>query len=357
MATELLPEVMRGDPEIGVAPDVECLRTGIVNCFLYGPPGAGDREWVLIDAGMFGFTHTIVRAAAERFGADSRPSCIVMTHGHFDHVGALHELSEAWDVPVYAHPLELPYLTGRSAYPPPDPTVGGGAMARLSPLYPRGPFDVGARARPLPTDGSVPGMPGWRWIHTPGHTPGHVSFFRDADRLLIAGDAFVTTKQESLLAVLEQRPEMHGPPMYFTQDWDAAGRSVRALAALEPETAATGHGIPLRGPTMRQALDTLARDFETLAVPRDGRYVRAPALADESGTVSVPPAVPDRLPLLLGLGAAAVLGLALGARLRRGRGRHGEREVEFTPDRRWDELEARREYGPPDRDREYGYDG
>ena len=42
-------------------------------------------------------------------------------------------------------------------------------------------------------------MPGWRWVHTPGHTAGHVSLFRDADRTLIAGDAFVTTKQESAL--------------------------------------------------------------------------------------------------------------------------------------------------------------
>lgn len=85
-------------------------------------------------------------------------------------------------------------------------------MASLSWAYPRGPIDLGDRVRALPGDGRVPGLPEWRWMHTPGHAPGHVSFFREADRTLIAGDAFITTKQESALAVLAQRPEVHGPP-------------------------------------------------------------------------------------------------------------------------------------------------
>ena len=322
MATQLLPEVLRGDPEMEVAHDVECLRTGIVNVFLCGEPGAGDREWVLVDAGIYGAAPRIVRAAAERFGPHSRPACIVLTHGHFDHVGALRTLAETWDVPIYAHPLEAPFLDGRSAYPPPDPTVGGGAMARMSPLFPRGPFDAGDRLRMLPMDGSVPGMPGWRWLHTPGHAPGHVSLFRDDDRVLLAGDAFVTTKQESLLAVLEQRPEIHGPPAYYTIDWDEARESVELLADLEPSVAATGHGVPLRGEALREGLRILARDFETLAVPSDGRYVRAPALTDESGVVSVPPRVVDRFTALAGAGVLLAVGAAIaGAARRRSRER------------------------------------
>ena len=115
MAMELLTglDLERGEAETGVAHDVECVRTGIVNCFLVGEPGAGDRGWVLVDAGLYGFGHSIARAARERFG-DARPAAIVMTHAHFDHVGALRELAEAWDAPVYAHTLELPYLTGCS---------------------------------------------------------------------------------------------------------------------------------------------------------------------------------------------------------------------------------------------------
>lgn len=304
-----------------VAADLACLAQPIVNVYFVGPPGAGDRGWVLVDAGLPGSDGQITRAAEERFGLAARPAAIVLTHGHFDHVGALPELAEQWDVPVYAHELELPYLTGRSAYAPPDPTVGGGAMARLSPLYPRGPIDLGARARALPADGRVPELPGWRAMHTPGHSPGHVSLFREADRVLIAGDAFVTTKQESAIAALAKPQAVYGPPAYFTHDWGAARRSVEALAALRPEVAATGHGWPMRGERLQQELQTLARDFAHLAVPSHGRYVDQPAVMDERGVVSVPPPVPDPLPAVLaGVGAAAAAGAALVALRRRNGG-------------------------------------
>jgi glyoxylase-like metal-dependent hydrolase (beta-lactamase superfamily II) len=298
-----------------VTPDLAWVRIAFVNAFIYGNPGAASGSWVLIDAGLPGSASLITRAAKEWIGPWAQPAAIVLTHGHFDHVGALPQLTELWDVPIYAHELELPYLTGRSSYPPPDPTVGGGAMARLSGLYPRGPIDLGARVRPLPQDGSVPAMPGWRWIHTPGHSPGHVSLFRDDDRTLIAGDAVVTTKQESAMAALTYAPELHGPPAYFTPDWSAARASVERLAALTPERLATGHGPILQGVEMQRGLSRLAREFERLAVPPRGRYVHQPAVTDRSGVVWLPPPVPDPLPRAL-VGIAA--GLLVAAALRRG---------------------------------------
>ncbi|MGV3723008.1 MAG: MBL fold metallo-hydrolase [Actinomycetota bacterium] len=264
----------RDDDTHEVTPDLAYQRLALVNVVFYGTPGAGDRQSVLIDAGLIGTGGLIAGAAGKRFGANSRPGAIVMRHGHFDHVGALKELGDRWDSPIYAHELELPYLDGRTAYPPPDPSVGGGLVAGLCRFFPRGPVDVSEHLHALAGDGSLPGMPGWCWLHTPGHTPGHVSLWREAAGVIIAGDAFITTRQESAYAVLTQEPEIHGPPMYFTPDWDAARASVMRLASLEPEIVVTGHGRPMRGAAMREALHTLARDFDQIAVPERGRYVR-----------------------------------------------------------------------------------
>lgn len=275
-------ETDRGDHTREIAADLAYRRIVIVNVVFYGLPNAGDRNWVLIDAGVMGSKALIKGAAAERFGGDARPRAIVLTHGHFDHVGVLEDLAEEWDVPVYAHMLEHPYLNGQAAYPPGDASVGGGLMASLSPLYPTKPVDVGSRLLALPDDGTVPPMPGWRWLHTPGHAPGHVSLWRETDRTLIVGDAFVTTKQESAYATAIQSAELHGPPQYFTIDWDQSRVSVEKLAALDPDLVITGHGRAMQGPEMLTALKLLARDFNTVAVPKQGRYVDRPARASDS---------------------------------------------------------------------------
>ena len=256
-----------------VTEDLAYQRLFLVNVAFHGIPQSGDRFWVLIDAGLMGSAGMIEAAAAKRFGTNARPFAIIMTHGHFDHVGALESLVHKWEVPVYAHPHEHPYLSGGARYPAPDPSVGGGLMATLSRFYPRGPVDVGNWLRALPDDGTVPGMPGFRWIPSPGHTPGHVALFRESDRLLIAGDAVITTKQESAYAVATQRPELHGPPQYYTPDWMASRLSVQRLAGLDPDILVSMHGHAMRGAQMTDALHTLARDFDRLAVPEQGKYV------------------------------------------------------------------------------------
>jgi glyoxylase-like metal-dependent hydrolase (beta-lactamase superfamily II) len=287
-ASDVRADAEQDDNTQEIAPDIAYKRLILVNVVFVGMPGAGDREWLLIDTGIPGSAGAIKRASKKRFGENSRPAAIIMTHGHFDHVGALKTLADEWDAAIYAHNLEQPYLDGRSSYPPPDPSVGGGLMALTSPMFPPTPIDVGNRLRILPESGEVPHMPGWRWVHTPGHTPGHVSFWRESDRALIVGDAFITTNQESAYAVMTQKPEMHGPPMYYTPDWVSAGASVRKLAALEPRLVITGHGYAMEGDEMLRALQHLAENFEEIAVPEEGRYVKEPARADATGTTYVP---------------------------------------------------------------------
>ena len=299
-----------------IAPDVGGLRQLITNVYFIGAPGSG--EWTLVDAGLAGSAAPILREVAKRFGANAKPKNILLTHGHFDHVGALRTLARTWGVDVFAHPLELPYLTGRSSYPPPDPTVGGGAMAWASVLYPKKPINLAQFVKPLPADGSVPGWPEWRWLHTPGHSPGHVSFFRERDRALIVGDAFVTTRQESAAAVMKQLPELNGPPAYFTQDWEAARESVKHLASLNPDVVATGHGVPLRGDRMRQELHELANNFDAIARPTRGRYLTEPARAGINGTLSVPP-VSTLQTVIVGSAAVLLAGAIAGALVSRDR--------------------------------------
>jgi glyoxylase-like metal-dependent hydrolase (beta-lactamase superfamily II) len=257
-----------------IAADLAYRRLAMVNVVFFGNPHERDAEWVLIDTGLPGMAGRILSAAKERFGENSKPAAIILTHGHSDHVGGAEKLLEHWNVPIYAHPLEHPFLNGSEAYPPADTSVGGGVMPKLASLFPKGPVNISEWLAALPGDGSVPSMPGWRWIHTPGHTVGHVSLWRERDRTLIVGDAFVTTNQESIYAILTQAEELHGPPAFMTPDWEAARSSVKTLAALEPELVVTGHGRAMRGPEMRAALKKLAANFDAIALPEKLRPVR-----------------------------------------------------------------------------------
>lgn len=256
---------------IDILPDLYQYTIQIVNIVLYGEPQM--KDFVLIDAGMPKSADEIISVVEERYGSKSRPKAIILTHGHFDHIGGIVELIEMWDVPVYAHRLEISFLSGKQNYPEPDPTVNNGLVAKMSPIFPNEAINLGGNLKVLPSDGSVPFMAGFQWIHTPGHSPGHISLFRERDKVLIAGDAFVTVKQESLYKVITQTKEISGPPQYFTTDWLAARASIEKLAILKPSVAITGHGLPMKGDELTSNLKKLVDDFDQIALPKQGKYL------------------------------------------------------------------------------------
>ena len=273
MKDEFLPMFsLTSGTGIEVIPGIYCYTNQIVNvtCVEHVDDPS---DWVLIDTGMPESTEKILTMTESRYGKGSKPKAIILTHGHFDHVGAVVDLVKKWDVNVYAHEKELPFLTGKMAYPKPDGTVEGGLVAKMSPMFPVEPVDLGDHIKSLPADGSIPHMDGWRWVHTPGHSPGHVSLFRAGDRTLIVGDAFVTVKQESLYNVITQTKEINGPPRYLTTDWAKAKTSVEKLAYLNPNLAITGHGHPMGGAELAEGLARLVNAFDQIAVPDHGRFV------------------------------------------------------------------------------------
>lgn len=251
-----------------IAPDVHWLglkgRTR-TNVYLIG----SGSSWALIDAGWEKDGPAIMRAAETTFGAGARPAAILLTHVHPDHDGSALELARAWDCPVYVHPDELPQACGdfaaiSAAAGPLDtwlilPLMRALGRRRRAAILERSSLESVARS--YDPSGYVPGLPGWTCVPTPGHTPGHVSFLRLTDRVLVTGDALVTLQVNSVSGLLAAREGLSGPPRYTTWDWRRAKSSVAALARIEPLVLAGGHGTPLRGPGTAAAVRAFAERF------------------------------------------------------------------------------------------------
>ena len=162
-------------------------------------------------------------------------------------------LAESWDCPVYVSESEMPFVTGKRAYPPPDPSVGGGMMSFLSFAYPRGPYDLGDRAASC--------RPAARFrprglaldFDARSHHRTHLAVprpRRNAHRRRRIRDA----APGSAIGVLTMLPAVSRPPAYFTTDWDCGEESIRGLRDLQPNIALTGHGRPMYGERLRSGL-------------------------------------------------------------------------------------------------------
>jgi glyoxylase-like metal-dependent hydrolase (beta-lactamase superfamily II) len=204
-------------------------RDGI-NAYLLGD--------VVVDAGAKVNAKRLIRALhGHAIGAHA------LTHGHPDHAGGTRRLVEAYDVPVWVG--ERDRDTVQAGRPPAPETWAQPAVARL------GGFEAVGVARSL-REGDDLGH-GFIVLETPGHSDGHVAFWRERDRTLVLGDVLLN------MHVLTTAPGLHEPPRIFTRDPRRNRESARRLAALEPELALFGHGPPLRDPA---ALTAFVAEFE-----------------------------------------------------------------------------------------------
>ncbi len=293
------------------APGVWILEGTFVNAYLVeGRAG----ECVLVDSGFSYWRASIEAGLRVLEGRGHRLAAVFLTHGHADHSGCARFFSERYRVPIYVHRLELPFLDGSSSYPPPDASIGG-PHAFISRLVDERPRDLGGRLMALDfgqawcaSEGQVPELPEWRWIHTPGHSPGHVALFRERDRVLIAGDALGSANFDRWRNMLRREPGVWRGESPYICNWSQARNSVRLLAMLQPETLLCGHGPVLHGRAVAQQLGAFAANYP---VPSEGRYVETGARYDDTGTFQVPPA---RHSSRAWVGPAIVLGAVIAAR-------------------------------------------
>jgi hydroxyacylglutathione hydrolase len=162
-------------------------------------------------------------------------SAHALTHVHPDHQGCSHVVCERLGIPLWCGQEDVPAME----------TAGGminpKAPAWLSKLQERfwtGPPHPVAKA--LKEGDEV--YAGFTVLDTPGHSRGHVAFWRESDRVLILGD--VLNNVHTMTGV----PGLHEPPDLFTPDPTRNRESARRLAELKPALACFGHGAPLRDP-------------------------------------------------------------------------------------------------------------
>jgi glyoxylase-like metal-dependent hydrolase (beta-lactamase superfamily II) len=197
------------------------LPPNAINVYLVGD--------VLIDAATRQAKRRIFRQLGSR-----KLSAHALTHVHPDHQGSSHAVCERYSVPLWCGQDDVPAME-----------VPGSVTNRTAPTWLRrvqerfwvGPPHPVARAL---REGDE--VAGFTVIDTPGHSRGHVAFWRESDRVLILGD--VLNNMNLLTAV----PGLREPPKMFTPDAARNRESIRKLAELRPALALFGHGPPLRDP-------------------------------------------------------------------------------------------------------------
>ena len=203
-----------------IAPDVFHLpvapRNG-VNVYLLGD--------VLVDTGLRTSAGTIKKQVGSR-----KVSAIALTHAHGDHCGTARKLSSELGIPVWVGAADREAIeSGQVVAKPPYNQLPLSPLANLMGNFPSVKVD-----RTLAEGDSIGG--GFTVLDTPGHSPGHVSFWRESDGVLICGDVFFN------MNILTTVPGLREPPGPFTFDPPVNRAAERKVAALSPSVAGFGHG-------------------------------------------------------------------------------------------------------------------
>jgi len=156
-----------------------------------------------------------------------------LTHAHPDHQGSSHAICERLGIPLWCGRDDVAVMESGMVENPKAPGWLNAAQRRWW-TGPAHPVD-----RALSEGDEVAGF---EVLDTPGHSPGHVAFWRESDRVLILGDVL------NNMHVFTGLPGLHEPPAIFTPDPARNRASARRLAALRPELVCFGHGAPLRDP-------------------------------------------------------------------------------------------------------------
>jgi glyoxylase-like metal-dependent hydrolase (beta-lactamase superfamily II) len=184
---------------------------------------------VLIDAGTRRARGRIMRQIA---GLDVRAHAL--THAHPDHQGSSHAICTELGIPLWCGQGDVPAMESHGGVAAAQPP---GILNRLQQRFWTGPPHPVVRALFEGDD-----VAGFTVLETPGHSAGHLAFWREGDRVLLLGDVL------NNIHVFTGIPGLHEPPAAFTADPARNRRSARRLAELRPRLTCFGHGAPLRDP-------------------------------------------------------------------------------------------------------------
>lgn len=190
-----------------------------INCYLI--------DDVLIDAGVRS-SHRIISDALK----GKTVAAHALTHAHADHQGSSRYICEQFDIPLWCSLQEMPQAeTGEATKEYPNQRH---IVTRLQKRYWAGRgFNVSRILKERDMVGS------FKVIETPGHSSGHISFFRERDGVLIVGDTLVN------MNLVTTMPGLHEPPGLFTLDRELNVKSIKKLASLDPRILCFGHGSVL----------------------------------------------------------------------------------------------------------------